>query len=47
MPIHLAQRTVAQLEENGYEVAWHSYPMPHSVSPQEIADIGSWLRLLV
>ena len=44
VPIHLAERTVATLEENGYQVAWHSYPMPHSVSPQEIADIGSWLR---
>ena len=47
VPIHLAEGTVATLEENGYEVAWHSYPMLHSVSPQEIADIGSWLRPLV
>ena len=47
VPIHLAERTVATLEENGYQVAWHSYPMPHSVSPQEIADIGSWLRPLL
>ncbi len=47
VPIHLAERTVATLEENGYAVEWHSYPMPHSVSPQEIADIGHWLRTLV
>ncbi len=47
VPIHLAEGTVATLEENGYDVAWHSYPMPHSVSPQEIADIGSWLRPLL
>jgi phospholipase/carboxylesterase len=46
VPIHLAEGTVTTLEENGYGVAWHSYPMPHSVSPQEIADIGSWLRAL-
>ena len=47
VPIHLAEGTVATLQEKGYEVAWHTYPMPHSVSPQEIADIGNWLRPLV
>ncbi len=28
----------------GYTVQWHSYPMPHSVHPQEIRDIGDFLR---
>jgi phospholipase/carboxylesterase len=28
----------------GYQVEWHQYPMPHSVSPQEISDIAAWLR---
>ena len=27
----------------GYPVEWHDYPMPHSVSAQEIADINRWL----
>ena len=27
----------------GYPVEWHEYPMPHSVCPQEIADINRWL----
>ena len=27
-----------------YEVLWHTYPMPHSVHPQEVADIGDFLR---
>ncbi len=32
----------------GYAVQWHSYPMPHSVHPQEIADIAAFLaRVLV
>ncbi|HVV67801.1 MAG TPA: alpha/beta hydrolase-fold protein [Gammaproteobacteria bacterium] len=26
------------------KVDWHTYPMPHSVCPQEIQDIGTWLR---
>jgi phospholipase/carboxylesterase len=32
------------LEAGGYPVEWHAYPMPHSVCPQEIDDIGAWLR---
>ena len=27
----------------GYPVEWHDYPMPHSVCPQEVADINRWL----
>jgi phospholipase/carboxylesterase len=32
------------LEAGGYPVEWHAYTMPHSVCPQEIADIAGWLR---
>jgi phospholipase/carboxylesterase len=32
-----------QLMALGYSVQWHDYPMPHSVCPQEIADINAWL----
>jgi phospholipase/carboxylesterase len=32
------------LEAGGYPVEWHAYSMPHSVCPQEIADIAHWLR---
>jgi len=32
------------LEAGGYPVEWHTYPMLHSVCPQEIVDIGAWLR---
>jgi len=28
----------------GYRVDWREYPMPHSVSAQEIADLSTWLR---
>jgi phospholipase/carboxylesterase len=33
-----------QLEAAGYAVEWHAYSMPHSVCPQEVADIAAWLR---
>ena len=28
----------------GYDVRWHTYPMPHSVSAQEVFDISAFLR---
>jgi phospholipase/carboxylesterase len=31
------------LEELGYAVDWHTYPMPHSVCAEEIADLRDWL----
>jgi phospholipase/carboxylesterase len=31
------------LQRLGHPVAWHQYPMPHSVCPQEIADLNAWL----
>ena len=32
------------LEAGGYPLEWHEYAMPHSVCPQEVADIAAWLR---
>jgi phospholipase/carboxylesterase len=31
----------------GYDVRWHTYPMPHSVHPREVADIGDFLRTVL
>jgi phospholipase/carboxylesterase len=31
------------LVKQGYRVEWHDYPMPHSVSMEEIQNIGRWL----
>lgn len=44
VPIHLAEMSREHLKSLGYQVEWHEYPMQHSVCPQEIADIGAWLR---
>ncbi|HVH82909.1 MAG TPA: hypothetical protein VM713_01205 [Steroidobacteraceae bacterium] len=40
----LGEQARAALEGAGYPVEWHTYPMPHSVSPQEVGDIAQWLR---
>ena len=31
----------------GYNVQWHTYPMPHSVHPREIADISTFLKMVL
>ena len=42
IPIARAVASRDKLLELGYAVEWHDYAMPHSVCPQEIADIGRW-----
>jgi len=32
------------LAKLGYKPEFHQYPMPHSVHPDEIADIGAWFQ---
>ena len=32
------------LTKLGHPIQWHTYPMPHSVHPQEIADIAVFLK---
>lgn len=39
-----AQNSRDKLESLGYQVEWHSYNMEHSVVPDEIDDMGLWLR---
>ena len=44
VPIALGEGSRDRLQSQGYDVEWHTYPMPHSVSPEEVQDIGRWLR---
>ncbi len=44
VPFNMGEALARQLESIGHPVEWHSYPMPHSVCPQEIIDITAWLR---
>jgi phospholipase/carboxylesterase len=42
--VRLGEETRRLLEEAGYSVTWHRYPIPHSVSPEELSQIATWLR---
>ncbi|WP_394787945.1 alpha/beta hydrolase [Rhodoferax sp.] len=39
-----AEASHQALQALGYAVQWHTYPMPHSVHPQEVADISRFLQ---
>ncbi len=42
--VSLGLHTCKLLEARAYQVEWHTYPMPHAVSPEEIDAIAAWLR---
>ena len=43
VPLALAEQSCAELEQQGYSVDWHTYPMQHAVCPEEIGDIREWM----
>lgn len=44
LPYELGLKTMDALQRNKYRVNWHSYTMGHSVCPDEIGDIATWLQ---
>jgi len=45
VPPMLALQSRDVLQQQGYHVNWHSYPMQHAVCPEEMRDIREWLLL--
>jgi len=43
VPYQGGRNAAERLEQLGYTVEWHEYPMAHAVCPQEIGDIRQWL----
>lgn len=42
--IDRAEASLKKMTELGFAVEWHTYPMPHSVCPEEVSDIAAFLR---
>jgi len=47
IPIDRARKSRDFLTGLGYKVEWHEYPMPHSVCPEEIEDISTFLARIL
>jgi len=43
VPYTLAMKSRRVMEKSGYIIEWHNYPMGHSLCPEEIGHISSWL----
>ncbi len=46
IPITVAKHSQQVLADLGYQVEVKNYPIPHSLCPEEIHDIGRWLTKL-
>jgi phospholipase/carboxylesterase len=47
VPLALGEASRDRLRERGYAVAWHGYPMPHSVCAEEVVDLRDFLLALL
>ena len=44
VPVMLALQSRDRLEQLGYRVNWHSYPMQHALCPEEVGELRDWLQ---
>lgn len=47
VPEPLGRKATTQLVKKGYSVSYQSYPMEHSVCPQQIDDISQWMQTIL
>lgn len=47
LDISLAEKSLMLLRSLGFSPRFLSYPMPHTVCPEEIADISGWLQTIL
>jgi phospholipase/carboxylesterase len=45
--LQLAERSRDTLQRRGYQVEWHTYPMPHAVCAEEIEALGGFLSRIL
>jgi phospholipase/carboxylesterase len=46
VPPDLGDGTRGLLQERGYDVEWHTYPIAHGVCAEEVADVATWMSRL-
>lgn len=44
VPISMGKLSIETLKQLGYGVQWQTYTMEHSVSMEQLVDIGSWMN---
>lgn len=46
VPFMAGKAASIELAQAQYDVTWHAYPIPHSVSPEEIRDLANWIKTI-
>lgn len=44
VPLALGRAAYDLISKAGYSSEWHTYPMGHSVLPNQLQEIGLWLK---
>jgi phospholipase/carboxylesterase len=47
VPLRLAEASRSALQAKGYDVEWHTWPMPHSLCAEEVEAIAGFLMRVV
>ena len=47
VPLRLAEASRSSLQAKGYDVEWHTWPMPHSLCAEEVEAIAAFLMRTV
>jgi phospholipase/carboxylesterase len=47
VPYMLGDESRRLLEGAGFDIEWHSYPMPHGLCAEEVADLRTYLRRIL
>lgn len=47
VPVQLGHQSFEHLNNQGYDVEWHTYPIQHAVNMEEIRDVGAWMGRLL
>ena len=47
LPMALGQSSLVNLQNAGYNVEWHEYPMGHEVCLEEIGEISRWFQAVL
>ena len=47
VPYVLGEESRQLLESSGFTIEWHSYPMPHGLCQEEVADLRTYLQRIV
>jgi len=47
IPVSRAEQSRDLLQQLGYQVEWHDYPMQHSLCQEEVTHISAWLKKVI